>query len=208
MGDEVRAAYKKKVLEAHPDKGGSPEEFRAVQQAYEKLSQTHMAPVVVAPPARDRSRSPPRFNVRETLEKPAPEKARKTEKHRSTVAPGTVPQRIVETKPMKVCQSAVGKGRPSNAKKRGALSVASLWEKLTKMPPQERQAAICKLDASSRAELSESSELEDDEESSPLLVLLAEIGDSVSLWHLRAARYFVSSAREEASNLQIAACRS
>merc|ERR1711953_215706 len=75
------------------------------------------------------------------------------EKPRSTMAAGTVPQKIVETKPMKVCQSAVGAGRPSNMKKRGAFSVASLWEKLTKKPPQERQAAICKLDASSRAEL-------------------------------------------------------
>jgi DnaJ domain len=36
--DDVRRAYRALVREVHPDKGGSPEEFHAVQTAYEVLS--------------------------------------------------------------------------------------------------------------------------------------------------------------------------
>jgi len=35
--DDIRAAYKKKALETHPDKGGNPEQFRVVREAYEAL---------------------------------------------------------------------------------------------------------------------------------------------------------------------------
>jgi len=32
---EIKAAYRKRALEAHPDRGGSDEAFRALQRAYE-----------------------------------------------------------------------------------------------------------------------------------------------------------------------------
>lgn len=35
--DELRQAFKKKALEAHPDKGGSPEDFRSVKRAFDVL---------------------------------------------------------------------------------------------------------------------------------------------------------------------------
>lgn len=35
----VRAAYKQKVLAAHPDRGGSPAEFQRLQRAYMQLTQ-------------------------------------------------------------------------------------------------------------------------------------------------------------------------
>lgn len=35
--EEVERAYRERVKEAHPDQGGSVEEFRAVRRAYEKL---------------------------------------------------------------------------------------------------------------------------------------------------------------------------
>ncbi|CAJ1428622.1 unnamed protein product [Effrenium voratum] len=35
--EQLRAAYKRKVLETHPDKGGSVDSFRKVQTAYEAL---------------------------------------------------------------------------------------------------------------------------------------------------------------------------
>ncbi len=35
--EEIRRAYRRKVRETHPDQGGSPEEFRKVQTAYECL---------------------------------------------------------------------------------------------------------------------------------------------------------------------------
>ena len=38
--EEVKAAYKKKVLTEHPDKGGTKERFQALQTAYEVLSDT------------------------------------------------------------------------------------------------------------------------------------------------------------------------
>lgn len=36
--DDIKKAYRKKVVTDHPDKGGSNEKFRAVQEAYETLS--------------------------------------------------------------------------------------------------------------------------------------------------------------------------
>jgi len=35
---ELKRAFRKKALETHPDQGGDPDAFRAVQRAYEKLS--------------------------------------------------------------------------------------------------------------------------------------------------------------------------
>jgi hypothetical protein len=34
--EEVRAAYKRLTKTAHPDRGGSPEEFRRIREAYER----------------------------------------------------------------------------------------------------------------------------------------------------------------------------
>lgn len=34
---ELKRAYQKRALETHPDQGGDPDAFRAVQHAYEKL---------------------------------------------------------------------------------------------------------------------------------------------------------------------------
>ncbi|MFP9192997.1 J domain-containing protein [Natrialbaceae archaeon A-CW1-1] len=36
--DEIRTAYRKRIKEAHPDRGGSETEFKRVQQAYETLN--------------------------------------------------------------------------------------------------------------------------------------------------------------------------
>ena len=36
--DDIRKAYRKKVVKAHPDKGGDVEEFKKLQAAYEVLS--------------------------------------------------------------------------------------------------------------------------------------------------------------------------
>jgi len=35
--EEIKKAFRKKALETHPDKGGDPEEFRKVREAYECL---------------------------------------------------------------------------------------------------------------------------------------------------------------------------
>jgi DnaJ family protein A protein 2 len=37
-GDDIKKSYRKKVMKAHPDKGGDPEEFKRLQAAYEILS--------------------------------------------------------------------------------------------------------------------------------------------------------------------------
>ena len=36
--DAIKAAYRKRVLQTHPNKGGDAEEFRRVQEAYERLT--------------------------------------------------------------------------------------------------------------------------------------------------------------------------
>jgi hypothetical protein len=35
---EIKAAYRRKALEAHPDRGGDPETFQAVERAYRRLA--------------------------------------------------------------------------------------------------------------------------------------------------------------------------
>ena len=36
--DEVRAAFRKRAFETHPDRGGDPEEFKRVNVAFEEIS--------------------------------------------------------------------------------------------------------------------------------------------------------------------------
>ena len=36
--DQIKKAYRKKAIKEHPDKGGDPEKFKALTQAYEVLS--------------------------------------------------------------------------------------------------------------------------------------------------------------------------
>eukprot|EP00929_Paragymnodinium_shiwhaense_P003189 TRINITY_DN103616_c0_g1_i1.p2 TRINITY_DN103616_c0_g1~~TRINITY_DN103616_c0_g1_i1.p2 ORF type:complete len:131 (+),score=14.89 TRINITY_DN103616_c0_g1_i1:101-493(+) len=69
--DEIRAAFRRKALETHPDKGGDALEFRRVKSAYEVLcgrsaslegSTTMQEPANAA--SRQRSRTPPRRQPR------------------------------------------------------------------------------------------------------------------------------------------------
>mmetsp|Transcript_99944 Transcript_99944/g.158178 ORF Transcript_99944/g.158178 Transcript_99944/m.158178 type:complete len:134 (+) Transcript_99944:110-511(+) len=48
---EIRDAYKRRAIETHPDKGGLPEDFRAVKEAYESLIRQLLEPPI--PKARD-----------------------------------------------------------------------------------------------------------------------------------------------------------
>ena len=36
--DQIKKAYRKKAIKEHPDKGGDPEKFKSLTQAYEVLS--------------------------------------------------------------------------------------------------------------------------------------------------------------------------
>lgn len=36
--DQIKKSYRKKAIKMHPDKGGDPEEFKALTQAYEVIS--------------------------------------------------------------------------------------------------------------------------------------------------------------------------
>ena len=38
--DEIKKAYKKLAREYHPDKGGDPEKFKEISQAYSELTST------------------------------------------------------------------------------------------------------------------------------------------------------------------------
>ena len=42
--DDLKVAYRLKALDAHPDRGGSPEEFQAVEIAYRRLLREAQAP--------------------------------------------------------------------------------------------------------------------------------------------------------------------
>ncbi|MGM0590253.1 MAG: ferredoxin Fer [Halobacteriota archaeon] len=54
---EIHSAYRKRVLETHPDQGGSSEEFQAVKMAYEAL--TSGEPLADAYPDDDTRSGPP-----------------------------------------------------------------------------------------------------------------------------------------------------
>jgi len=158
--DEVRVAYKKRCLETHPDKGGDPDEFRRVQKAYEDVcrSQTTQA----ALPPRDRTRSPPRFNVgvvfSQTERLPKVKKKEPSFQEDVQAAFTSFPtSRVADNK------SDVRQGQSFAAKvtveasavnrQRNKVCVAKLWDKLTKMTPQKRSEATLKLKKDVKAEL-------------------------------------------------------
>jgi curved DNA-binding protein CbpA len=41
--EDIGSAYRKKAMETHPDRGGNPENFKQIQQAYEKLGSPSIA---------------------------------------------------------------------------------------------------------------------------------------------------------------------
>jgi hypothetical protein len=42
--DDIKAAYRRRALEAHPDRGGAPGDFQAVEDAYRQLSRAARVP--------------------------------------------------------------------------------------------------------------------------------------------------------------------
>ena len=45
--DDIKAAYRQRMMACHPDKGGSEEEAKLVNEAYEMLTKRKPEPVVV-----------------------------------------------------------------------------------------------------------------------------------------------------------------
>ena len=39
--EEIKKAYKRKAMKCHPDKGGDPEEFKSLNEAYSKITNNH-----------------------------------------------------------------------------------------------------------------------------------------------------------------------
>ena len=70
--EELRAAYKKRALETHPDKGGNVEEFRSVKTAYEALLKTVPSQPLSRASASNSSNSP-ETSVFTPFSKPFPE---------------------------------------------------------------------------------------------------------------------------------------
>jgi len=160
--DEIRAAYKKRCLETHPDKGGDPEEFRRVQKAYQDVNRTQKSSVTVLPKPRDRSRSPPRFNVKTIFSHTERlTKAKRREKHEEDVhnAFGSFTTARAENKSEVPARPGVSFAAKVTVEasalnqQRNRFDAAKLWDKLTKMTPQKRQEAMMKLKKEVKAEL-------------------------------------------------------
>jgi len=47
--EDIKAAYRRKALEVHPDRGGNPDDFRAVEDAYRRLLREAQAPGTLRP---------------------------------------------------------------------------------------------------------------------------------------------------------------
>lgn len=158
--DEIRAAYKKRVLETHPDKGGDPEEFQKVQRAYADISRAPPAPA--APLPSDRSRSPRRFNVKEIFAKAAV--SERMAKNQSTEEESHSAFSSFPVKPRSV-DSSRGGGTTRHgmhaskvtvpAARTRSISIVKLWERLTKLSPKQRQEAMVKLESTTKAELTQ-----------------------------------------------------
>lgn len=164
--EEVRAAYKKRALETHPDKGGDPEEFRRVKQAYEFLNRpTPNAAGLVSgdPPTFDADEADTSVPLAERLKR---HRRAKTMEEEINLGFASIPgkgERFVTER-----MSSSASARPSSLAARvsaqaaatktaskgpGAVSVVKLWEKFTKMSDKDRQVAIAKLDTALREEL-------------------------------------------------------
>lgn len=173
--EEVRAAYKKRALETHPDKGGDPEEFLRVKQAYEAIT-SGKAALPGAPPGRPPCR-PPRFNpgmadptygvpLSERLARKRPPQSMEEELAggSSSIPGGAAAKRVAE----RMAAGGVAQARQSSSlsarvsaqataaksKAPAEVSVVKLWEKLTKLPPKDRATAISNLEVGLRAKLS------------------------------------------------------
>lgn len=176
--EEVRAAYKKRALETHPDKGGDPEEFLRVKQAYEAIT-SGKAALPGAPPGRPPPPCrPTRFNpdaadptygvpLSERLARKRPPPQSMEEELSagfSSIPRGPAAKRVAERMAagdaMQARQNESLSARVSaqagaaKSKAPAEVSVSKLWEKLTKLPAERRTLAISNLDAGLRAQLS------------------------------------------------------
>lgn len=172
--EEVRAAYKKRALETHPDKGGDPEEFLRVKQAYEAITSGKAAlpggagrpPPPFRPP---RDGADPTYGVplseRLARKRPAPQSMEEELSAGFSAVPrGPAAKRVAEKMAAgdaaQARQSASLSARVSaqaaaaKSKAPAEVSVSKLWEKLTKLPTEKRSLAIANLDAGLRAQLS------------------------------------------------------
>lgn len=172
--EEVRAAYKRRALETHPDKGGDPEEFLRVKQAYEAITTGKATPP--GTPGRP-PRRPPHFNpdvadppygvpVSERLARKRPPQPVEEELNTGfSAVPGgptakRVAERMVAGGVAQARQSASLSARVSvqaasaKIKAPAEVSVVKLWEKLTKLSPKDRTTAISNLDSGLREQLS------------------------------------------------------
>lgn len=172
--EEIRAAYKKRALETHPDKGGDPEEFLRVKQAYEAIN-SGKAILPGGPPCR-----PPRFNpdmadptygvplsARLARKRPPQSMEEELSSAFSSIPGGPAAKRVAE----RMAAGGVAQARQSSslsarvsaqaasAKSAKAapaeVSVVKLWEKLTKLSPNDRTTAIANLESGLRQNLSQ-----------------------------------------------------
>lgn len=173
--EEIRAAYKRRALETHPDKGGDPEEFLRVKQAYEAITSGKATPPGT-PPGRPPCR-PPRFNpdvadptcgvpLSERLARKRPPQPVEEELQTgfSAVPGGPTAKRVAERMAaggvVQARQNASLSARVSahaastKIKAPAEVSVVKLWEKLTKLSPKDRTTAISNLDIGLRETLS------------------------------------------------------
>ena len=168
--EELKAAYKKRVLETHPDKGGSVEEFRAVQTAYEALQKSLPVPESQSSSSSRASRPPDvftPFNVPHFPPAFRPPKRRKTLEERLEAAFAGIPRAPrapsvrPPAKPLRPAPKRVQakpKASPvsplSSPRKASSDDWATkLWAELVQLAADQRAKAITALPASAKARL-------------------------------------------------------
>ena len=60
--DEIRKAYKKKIKDLHPDKGGDPEKFKKIQEIYENPKNSRVGDLLANLNAQG---APPKFATKQ-----------------------------------------------------------------------------------------------------------------------------------------------
>lgn len=163
--EDIRAAYKKRALETHPDKGGDPEEFRRVKQAYEAIN-SGKAKLVGGPPRFNPEAAVSRStSLSERLARKRPPQSMEEEIDSAflSMPSGPTAKRVAE----RMAAGGFARQGPSlsarvsaqaastKPKAPAVVSVVKLWEKLTKLAPKDRTIAIANLDAALQKELSQ-----------------------------------------------------
>jgi len=174
--DEIRAAYRRRALETHPDKGGNAELFREVKAAYEvAMAEFEGKSVCKRPRSADGAKGSKRKrsdNQTKTVVTPCPKPQQVSHrsdkrsqspqvKHVKTIFASLEAEVLAELRTLPAVNTPrskkLGDGASTAAVasqgKPVSLPIAQVWNCLTKLTPGQRMCSLQSMDVSCRQRL-------------------------------------------------------